>query len=111
MFSEYSQGSAVALGQNLLVTNAHVVMDDDRTIMQNIAVCVITGLVIDPPECSVVASVLAIDINKDIAILQTKYPVGALVPVTIADDDMELGESVAVLGYPANGGSTITYTE
>jgi uncharacterized membrane protein required for colicin V production len=85
------EGTGWVAGRNLIVTAAHVVAGEQDTIV------LIPGRVIRP-----VATVVALDIHNDVAVLRVS---GAdLKPLQLADP--QSGASVAILGYPLDGNLT-----
>ncbi len=87
------EGSGWVAGRNLIVTAAHVVAGEQDTIV------LIPGRVIRP-----VATVVALDIHNDVAVLRVSGV--DLKPLQLADP--QSGASVAILGYPLDGDLTAT---
>ncbi|HEX4441679.1 MAG TPA: serine protease, partial [Thermoanaerobaculia bacterium] len=87
------EGTGWVAGRNLIVTAAHVVAGEQDTIVR------IPGRVIPP-----VATVVALDIHNDVAVLRVSGL--DLKPLPVADP--QSGASVAILGYPLDGDLTAT---
>jgi uncharacterized membrane protein required for colicin V production len=85
------EGTGWVAGRNLIVTAAHVVAGEQDTIV------LIPGRVIRP-----VATVVALDIHNDVAVLRVSGL--DLKPLQLADP--QSGASVAILGYPLDGNLT-----
>ena len=85
------EGTGWVAGRNLIVTAAHVVAGEQDTIV------LIPGRVIRP-----VATVVALDIHNDVAVLRVSGV--DLKPLQLADP--QSGASVAILGYPLDGDLT-----
>lgn len=87
------EGSGWVAGRNLIVTAAHVVAGEQDTIVR------VPGRVLPP-----VATVVVLDIHNDVAVLRVSGV--DLKPLQLADP--QSGASVAILGYPLDGGLTAT---
>jgi S1-C subfamily serine protease len=87
------EGSGWVAGKNLIVTAAHVVAGEQDTLVR------IPGRLIPPP-----ATVVVLDIHNDVAVLRVSGV--DLKPLPFADP--QSGASVAILGYPLDGGLTAT---
>jgi uncharacterized membrane protein required for colicin V production len=87
------EGTGWVAGRNLIATAAHVVAGEQDTIV------LIPGRVIRP-----VATVVALDIHNDVAVLRVSGV--DLKPLQLADP--QSGASVAILGYPLDGDLTAT---
>lgn len=73
-----------------VVTNAHVVEKEDPTIL----------IWLSGSE-SVAARIFAIDVEKDLCVLETAVPLRATKPLALAKDDVQKGAEVFAVGYPA----------
>ena len=87
------EGSGWVAGRNLIVTAAHVVAGEQDTIVR------IPGRVLPPG-----ADVVELDIHNDVAVLRVSGL--DLKPLRLAEP--REGASVAILGYPLDGGLTAT---
>lgn len=87
------EGSGWVAGRNLIVTAAHVVAGEQNTIVR------IPGRVLPP-----VADVVVLDIHNDVAVLRVSGI--DLEPLQLADPQSDA--SVAIIGYPLDGGLTAT---
>ena len=85
------EGTGWVAGRNLIVTAAHVVAGEQDTIVR------IPGRVLPLP-----AIVVLLDIHNDVAVLRVSGV--DLKPLPLADP--QSGASVAILGYPLDGGLT-----
>jgi uncharacterized membrane protein required for colicin V production len=85
------EGSGWFAGRNLIVTAAHVVAGEDDTKVQ------IPGELLTPP-----ATLVLLDIHNDVAVLRVSGVDQKPLPLA----DPQSGASVAILGYPLDGGLT-----
>lgn len=101
-------GSAVYLDDNLIYTNAHVVLDDEDKPLWNYRVCKTTDFK-EVPKCFSLWELLYYDKKNDLAVLKISNPWVS----SVGKSTKELGvwDIVKVYGYPLNGGETISYTE
>lgn len=116
-------GETVAIGSGsvisddgLVLTNAHVADPRDISI-DSLTVATTTSADL-PPEPQWLAEVVAADHVLDLAVIRITedlagwpYPPGHIPPVEVGDSDsVEIGDDLYILGYPAIGGDTITFT-
>ena len=87
------EGSGWFAGRNLIVTAAHVVAGESDTIVR-----------IPGEPFPVPAEVVLLDVHNDVAVLHVSGP--GMTPLPLADP--QNGASVAILGYPLDGGLTAT---
>lgn len=108
-FSRTWLGSAVLIGKNRIITNAHVVLDDKEKLTGLYEICrlVWTKKV---PECFTSGKVIAYDVVTDLAILELANPVNDITPPTIATNELNIWDDIIVYWYPGIGGSSITRT-
>ncbi len=111
-------GSGVMVEANgTILTNAHVVQADANCNTVSIGVAV-TGDVEQAPLLQYRATILAVDEVLDLAVLKISESFngspaipGGFVTAPVGDSDsVQLGDGVTILGYPINGGETITVT-
>ena len=104
-------GSAVLISENVLLTNAHVITDDNnQPTLQYEACQTISDQ--ETPKCFSTLQLLKYDKNTDLALLQIVNPSDSMpTPVTIWSGSLSVGAAIRVVGYPANGGETITTTQ
>ena len=102
-------GSGLAIASNRVVTNAHVVTDDDGNLADGLAVCRVTDWA-QRPTCDAAGRALSVDRDADLAVLAVPGT-GALEPAAWAASAPKLGDEVRLVGFPANGGGTVTVTE
>lgn len=89
------EGSGWFAGRNLVVTAAHVVAGEPpHTTLVRIPGRPLPGL----------ADIVVLDVHNDVAVLRVSGP--GLKPLRLADP--QSGASVAILGYPLDGGLTAT---
>lgn len=100
-----------------VLTNFHVVEYEPDCTGKHLGIAV-TSSTDQPPELLYLADVVAVDSILDLAVLRIVSttdgdPVDASFPfVAMGDSDsVELSDALKILGYPAIGGNTITYTE
>ena len=110
-------GSGVVVDENIVLTNAHVVVDDNYEWYELCLGGVATNSY-QAPEMQFILSPITGNYNDefDYALMRTYDGDGALYNfdsyVTLANADaMTFGEDLYALGYPGIGGSTITITE
>lgn len=102
-------GSAMVIGQDTLITNAHVVAREDDTTYNNYEIC---GHIDDDKKiiCFTTAKIVYIDVEKDLAILkfynQYKYD-----PVVFSDKESKIWDGVTVYGYSFDGFGNITASQ
>ena len=87
------EGTGWFAGRNLVVTAAHVVAGETDTIVR-----------IPGQPLSIPAVIVVLDLHNDIAVLRVAGP--GMSPLPLADP--EPGASVAIVGYPLDGGLTAT---
>ena len=107
-FWELGFWSAVSLGDGKFITNAHVVLNDYEEIWWYYALCE-TQDVFKEPHCLYTAHVTHIDTELDLATLQIDQNI-SLDSVSFALEDVSLEDTVKVIGYPGNGGESMTLT-
>ncbi len=112
------QGSGtIVTPDGLIVTNAHVVENFGACAYDELLIA-ITGSADEAPVISYIGEVYAIDPSLDLAVIGvaadldgTPITVNDLTPVVVGDSDqVGLGDQIRILGYPALGGDTITFT-
>ncbi|MEI8007974.1 MAG: serine protease [bacterium] len=104
-------GSAVLIANNILLTNAHVIMDSNNLLTLQYEAC---QTISDqkPPKCFSSLQLLKYDKTSDLALLQIVTPTSDMpTPVTIGSGTLSVGDTIRIVGYPANGGETITTTQ
>lgn len=109
-YTYYSYGSAILIGEKQILTNAHVVMGRDDLPTGKYNLC-ITKDGIEQPICVTALKLLKYDTLKDIALLEVLSDVSLGAPLELIDRKLTLGEVIKVLGYPSNGGETLSFTE
>ncbi len=112
------QGSGTIISNDgLILTNAHVVTRDDFCPFNELLVAITTSTD-QPPEIRYRAEIYAFDPALDLAVIGIATDLDGS-PVTVADlpampvgdsDQVGLGDSIEILGYPVTGGDTITFT-
>ena len=109
-FMAYTIGSAVVVDGGKIVTNAHVVLDENGEELNNYEICK-TAKQNTPPVCFSVAHLLYYNVDQDLAVLVAEDV--SLLPkaVSFASKAPRNGEDVHVRGYPSIGGNSITYTK
>lgn len=108
-FDLVQQGSAVAIDSMTVVTNAHVLSDDEWGTPYYYEVCKTTQPSVKP-KCFASAILKKILVEKDLAVLKFEAQ-NDIVPVVFASQEVTLGDTVKTLWYPMNGWETITQTE
>jgi len=112
----WSGSGSVIDPSGLVLTNAHVV-DNRYDEYTDIGVAVIDRAD-QAPELVYLAEIVSIDYNLDLAVIKITSDLSGnsvsanLSTVTLGDSDqVELGGTLRILGYPGIGGETITFTE
>lgn len=115
----WSGSGTIISKDGLILTNAHVVLSDR---FYRVVDLIVSLTVADdaPPVQSYYASIVQADDDLDIAVIKPyqdmnnnpiNYDLLNLPFVPLGDsDDLMLGESIMILGYPGIGGKTITLT-
>ncbi len=111
-----SGGSAFAVSPDLLVTTAHVVLAGARysglnlspnqwaSLEAQVLTCVRPWISLASPSHRRPAEVIALDIEKDLALLRLFPGEAAPVPLPVADSSrLQIGTPVVVMGYSGNG--------
>lgn len=104
-------GSAVLIADNILLTNAHVVTDSNNWFTLQYEACQ-TISDQEPPKCFSTLQLLKYDKNSDLALLQIVNPTNDMpTHVVMGSGTLSVGAAIRIVGYPANGGQTITTTQ
>ncbi len=103
-------GSAVLIDNNKVITNAHVILNDDEKIDGNYELCKTISFE-KPPQCFSTLKLLSYDIDNDLAILEIVNSTGISSPVEKSNQKLNMWDLVKIYGYPANWWNTITFTE
>lgn len=117
-YSEESIWSSVMVWDNELITNAHVIWDDDKEKFNDLIILCKPKDFSDTPDCKYIWKPLRYDKVKDIAYLEIeeKDIFWEKVPtfkswITFSDKKLSLWEDLDIYGYPSIGWSTITFTK
>lgn len=109
-FSHY--WSAVLVDKNHIVTNAHVILDEDGYSPTGYYEVCKSENSKQVPTCFSTAKLVSYDIIADLAILELPMDMKWINPIALSDaKDVPTASTVVVYGYPAIGGYTITRTE
>lgn len=104
-------GSAVLISGNILLTNVHVITDSNNWLTLQYEACQ-TISDQESPKCFSTLQLLKYDKNSDLALLQIVNPSTTMpAPVVIGSGTLSVGAAIRIIGYPANGGETITTTQ
>lgn len=110
-FSYLQWGSAVLIDKNRIITNAHVVLDDNEVPTGFYEVCSSDNST-KPPVCFSGAKLIAYDIVADLAVLELTTPKVLKKNIVFSDKrSLSIWSNVIVYGYPDIWGNTITRTE
>lgn len=103
--------SAVMIAPNKIITNAHVVLDENDELLQHYEICK-TETSNKKPICIRTATVDYYDSDRDLAILTIQPWQWTLPkPVTLATITPRNGDTIDVRGYPGIWGNSITFTK
>ncbi len=112
----WTGSGTVITGDGLILTNAHVV--DDRLDEYDLLGVAITDRTDQPPEPAFLAEITAVDYALDLAVIRIVTDLDgnaaspSLRPIRLGDSEqVELGDTIRILGFPGIGGETITFTE
>jgi S1-C subfamily serine protease len=106
-----SYWSAISIGGGRILTNAHVVLDENDIPTGNYNLCVPKNDS-EAPECVGALELVKYDKTNDIALLfLLKDSTDLWQPVDTTEKELSMGETVKIYGYPSNGGSTLSLTE
>jgi hypothetical protein len=108
----YGSGSGTVLtSDGLVLTNNHVIFDEDEfRPLDAFEVC-ITFNFSEEPDCTYTASLLHNDRDIDLALLKIEGVSGLKFLEASASVDPKEGDKIQVVGYPGSGGDTITITQ
>ncbi len=115
----WSGSGSIISADGLILTNAHVVLPDKFFPVDALKIS-LTGEPDQPPTDSYFAEVLQADYQLDVAVIRITTDIDKneldpsemnLPAVPLGDaDQIQLGDSLIILGYPGIGGQTITLT-
>ena len=115
----WTGSGTIISSDGLILTNAHVVLSDRFYQVKSLLVS-LTVAEDSPPVRSYYASIVQADESLDIAVIKPyqdlngnalKYNLLNLPFVPLGNsDELSLGETIMILGYPGIGGDTITLT-
>lgn len=95
-----SIGSAVAIGNGLLLTNAHVVFNSDTGVPDGFyEVCRTTNFR-KKAVCFTTGELLAYDEENDLALVKFRQPSDLPVAPLFLEDKINIGAPIFVYGYP-----------
>ncbi len=116
---EWSGSGTIISPDGLVLTNAHVAVGD-RFYQADRLIIALTVAEDKPPVPAYLAEVVQSDSALDIAVLRIAYDLSGqrIDPLTLDfpyvqlgdSDELRLGDSITILGYPGIGGETITLT-
>ena len=105
-----SSGSGtVVLGGGYVLTNAHVVTDDNGRPCLELAVWFTSSFEEEPMDWER-ADLTAWDSRLDLALLALRSPAPAARSIGVAAQSLAPGEDIRIFGYPGAGGRTMTLT-
>jgi len=106
----YSSGSGTVVSSGThILTNAHVVLDDHGQPCRELVVWFTNSFEAEPFHW-VLADLAAADEVLDLAVLKLREPVPPSRSIEVAEQQLEPGEAIRILGYPGVGGLTMTLT-
>ena len=97
MYMLRQYGSAVLIADNILLTNAHVVTDDNNAFTLQYEACQ-TLSEQEPPKCFSTLQLLKYDKTADLALLQIINPSDTMPePVTMGSGTLEVGSNIRIV--------------
>lgn len=109
-FTMYAEWSAVLLSSTTLLTNAHVVSDENWEPTWLYEVCRVASINKDP-VCFSSAVLQRVDEYNDLAVLVLPQAYTQGQTTTFRTRDVRAGEALTVVWFPYDGGTTITTTK
>lgn len=106
-----SIGSAVVIGTGLLLTNAHVIFDEDQMGPSDFYEICRTLDFKKKTVCFTTADLLAYDETNDLALLKFYQPSDLPVAPIFQEKNINIGAGLILYGYPSIGWENITRTE
>jgi hypothetical protein len=104
-------GSAVVVAPGMLITNAHVIYNDNEEVAYNdIEICK-TDAKTNKVHCFTTATVQYYDKDKDLALLKVADSKSLSAPVQLASQAPRNGDVLNVWWYPGIWGQSITFTK
>lgn len=116
LYDIYSIWSSVLINNNELLTNVHVILDDNQNILDNLIICYNEDSSVSP-DCKYTATVKNIDKNNDLAILSISpkdinwAEASFTWWVKLSESQLSLQDDIYMYGYPVIWWDTITYTK
>lgn len=107
-FNQY--WSAVLIWKKTLITNYHVISDQDWNPNLNYEACQTTSEK-EPPKCFSTLKLIKYDKNNDLAMLEISWSGTVGNTVTISSKEPKLWDKINILWYPSNWWNTITITQ
>jgi S1-C subfamily serine protease len=90
-------GSAVLVGKNLLLTNAHVITDEDDKLTLHYEACQTVSPEL-PAECFSTLKLIKYDIKNDLALLEIQESLPVEVdPVSFGETEISIGTRIKIL--------------
>lgn len=108
MYNLEQYWSSIYMGNWLIYTNAHVILDDEKKPIWNYRVCKTIDFK-ENAKCFSAWELLYYDTVNDLAVLKVKTTENKW--VNISNKDLKVWDTVKVYWYPTNWWETITYTE
>lgn len=108
--------SWVLVAKNQIITNSHVVSDEEENTLNYYIICKTTDYR-EKPDCRYAGILTKLDQKNDLALLQVlsldlqKQPVSLKPMVVLNTEQKELGDDIDIYWYPGIWGDTITYTQ
>ncbi len=108
----WTGSGTIFVSANYVLTNNHIIESDESCSIDEIEILTISS-VDQPPIRTHVASVVAIDVEADLAILKIT-PIGnftrVMKPVPVAST-VTIGDDLIAVGFPGIGGESVTVTK
>lgn len=116
VFTEQSLWSSVLIRDNTLITNAHVILDEDKNPYWYYLVCK-TNSFEQEPDCKYYAKLLKYDEENDLALLEINSEdinwesVFLTWEILFSTWKLNISDDINIYWYPWIGWNTITYTK
>lgn len=110
-FMDYWYWSAILIWENKILTNAHVILDEDDEILWKYSLCKTYDFKKEP-LCFSKLKLLSYDTWLDLALLEILDDTTWLwIPFEVKQKELNIWDTVTAYWFPSNGWNTITFTQ